>query len=127
MVLHFEASFFIGEIATIAIGSMLIAYLKHTCGMFKIASYRIEKAMSMQNVCPKNEIIMYEGIIHAIDIHRTAIKFLTFSFTCMKFSLLSLITVAVICLSLNLYAIQCSMVCSTFAHTEIDTVSFAKR
>jgi len=37
--------------------------------------------MSMQNnVCRKNETIMYKGIIYAIDIHRTAIK-LVFIFT----------------------------------------------
>lgn len=37
MVLHFMASFFIGEIAVVAIGLILVAFLKHTCGMFKIA------------------------------------------------------------------------------------------
>jgi len=39
-------------------------------------SYRIEKAMSMwNNVCQKNETVMYKEIIYAIDFHRTAIKF----------------------------------------------------
>jgi len=40
-------------------------------------SYRIEKAMAvnmLNNVYLKNEIIMYKEIIHAVDIHRKAMK-----------------------------------------------------
>jgi len=42
-----------------------------------VYSYRIEKAMAinmLNNVCLKNEVIMYKEIIHAVDIHRKAIK-----------------------------------------------------
>jgi len=42
-----------------------------------VYSYRIEKAMAinmLNNVYLKNEIIMYKEIIHAVDIHRKAIK-----------------------------------------------------
>lgn len=37
IMLHMNAAICIGGIAFIATGTMLIAYLKHACGMFKIA------------------------------------------------------------------------------------------
>ncbi|XP_071562691.1 uncharacterized protein [Temnothorax nylanderi] len=71
----------------------LYAYIKHACGMFRIASYRIEKALMTNivkkvslndeiimykemSVSLKDEIIMYKEMILAVDIHRKAIKFL---------------------------------------------------
>lgn len=48
---------------------------QYNCSKNTFYSYRIEKAINMQNnVCPKNEIAMYKGIIYAIDIHRIAMK-----------------------------------------------------
>lgn len=35
--LHIDASCFIGATVLIAVGTMMITYLKHTCGMFRIA------------------------------------------------------------------------------------------
>ncbi|XP_018342332.1 PREDICTED: odorant receptor 4-like [Trachymyrmex septentrionalis] len=59
---------------------MLIGYLKHACGMFKIASYRIERAMINEifknNM--KNEITIYKAMIYAVDIHRKAMKSMVF-------------------------------------------------
>ncbi|XP_050456560.1 odorant receptor 4-like [Cataglyphis hispanica] len=107
IVLYVDTSIFIGGTAMVATGLMLIAYLKHACGMFRIASYRIKKAINMQNnVPPKNEIAMYKGIIYAVDIHRTAMKFCTFLFSYLHLSHFFLIVVGVVCLSLNLYAIS---------------------
>ncbi|XP_070160490.1 odorant receptor 43a-like [Polyergus mexicanus] len=105
--LYADASIFIGGTAMVATGMMLIAYLKHACGMLKIASYRIEKAINMRNnVCQKNETAMYKGIVYAIDIHRTAMKFSTYLFSYLHLSHFFLIIVGVICLSLNLYAMS---------------------
>jgi len=48
-----------------------------------ICSYRIEHVMNMnirQNISLKNKILITDGIICAIDIHRQAMKFV-FTFT----------------------------------------------
>jgi len=37
IMLHGQTAFFIGVLAMIATGTMLIAFLEHTCGMFSIA------------------------------------------------------------------------------------------
>ncbi|XP_077264239.1 uncharacterized protein LOC143898549 [Temnothorax americanus] len=76
---HMYVAFFIGTTVMVAIGTMLITYAQHTCGTFRIGSYRIEHAMSvdiLQNITLKNKILMTEGIIYAVDIHRQAVKFL---------------------------------------------------
>jgi hypothetical protein len=36
---HMNVAFFIGAIVMVAIGTTQIAYIQHTCGMFKIARY----------------------------------------------------------------------------------------
>ncbi|KYN00377.1 hypothetical protein ALC62_08868, partial [Cyphomyrmex costatus] len=76
ILLHIDIAICIGAIAYIATGTMLVGYLKHACGMFKIASYRIERAIII-NIFKndtKNEITIYKAIIYAVDIHRKAIK-----------------------------------------------------
>ncbi|XP_025073577.1 uncharacterized protein LOC105425255 [Pogonomyrmex barbatus] len=60
-----------------ATGTMLIAYFKLICGMFKISSYRIDHAVKiniLQNITIKNKILRSEGLIYAVDIHRQAMK-----------------------------------------------------
>jgi len=37
ILLHMDAAFCIGAIALIATGTLLLAYLKHACGIFRIA------------------------------------------------------------------------------------------
>ncbi|XP_011065844.1 PREDICTED: uncharacterized protein LOC105152963 [Acromyrmex echinatior] len=57
---------------------MLIAYFKHICGMFSIASFRIKKAMAInmqQDVNEEKMVIIYKRMIYAIDIHRKATEF----------------------------------------------------
>jgi len=37
--IHMNVAFFIGATVTVAVGTTQIAYIQHTCGMFKIARY----------------------------------------------------------------------------------------
>ncbi|XP_071637328.1 uncharacterized protein [Temnothorax longispinosus] len=92
--------------------------------------YRIKHAMSidiLQNITLKNKILMTEGIIYAVDIHRQAMKFvftstifvqylrliISFCFGRLSKDLLSafeimmfcLITCGVVCVSINLFQI----------------------
>ncbi|XP_071637315.1 uncharacterized protein [Temnothorax longispinosus] len=130
---HMYVAFSIGATVMVAIGTMLITYAQHTCGMFRIASYRIKHAMSidiLQNITLKNKILMTEGIIYAVDIHRQAMKFvftstifvqylrliISFCFGRLSKDLLSafeimmfcLITCGVVCVSINLFQIASS-------------------
>ncbi|XP_011705121.1 PREDICTED: uncharacterized protein LOC105460374 [Wasmannia auropunctata] len=77
ILLHMIALLYSEVIVGLGIGTMLITYLEHTCGMFKIASYRIEHAVNidiLQNITIKNKILMTKGLIYAVDIHRQAMK-----------------------------------------------------
>ncbi|XP_072757159.1 uncharacterized protein [Anoplolepis gracilipes] len=88
----------------LATGTMLHAYLQYACGMFEIASYRIENTMKIYmsrrvNLQEKN--LVCEGIIYAIDIHRKAIKFSEYLISNFEISFMLLIVSGVITLSLN--------------------------
>ncbi|KAL6260674.1 hypothetical protein P5V15_008194 [Pogonomyrmex californicus] len=101
---HMNAAFCIGAITMIATGTMLIGYLKHACGMFRIASYRFEKAMIINNLQNRfdNEIIIYKGIIYAVNVHRKALQFSKSLISCFEGSFFFLIAVGVLNLSFNL-------------------------
>ncbi|XP_011705132.1 PREDICTED: uncharacterized protein LOC105460384 [Wasmannia auropunctata] len=108
------AAYCIGMVIMVAIGTMLITYLQHTCGMFKIASYRMEHTMSvniLQNITLKNKILMTEGIICAVDIHRQAMKLTKDLMSKFEIMILCLILCGVVCLSMNLFQVQCFRFC----------------
>ncbi|XP_011863544.1 PREDICTED: uncharacterized protein LOC105559667 isoform X3 [Vollenhovia emeryi] len=63
IVLHTNTVFCFGDITMMAVGTMFITYIEHMCGMFRIASYRIEHAINidvLQNITFKNKILMTE-------------------------------------------------------------------
>ncbi|KAL6419422.1 hypothetical protein ACFW04_011420 [Cataglyphis niger] len=77
ILLHTNISSYVGAIVIVGIGTTLIAYLKYICGMIKISSYRIKRAMhinTLKNIKLNNEILVLQGIISAVNIHRQAIK-----------------------------------------------------
>ncbi|XP_071629525.1 uncharacterized protein [Temnothorax longispinosus] len=97
--LHELATIYIGAVSMMATGTMLIAYLQHICGMFGIASYRIEQAINiLQKDILKSEDMVYKEITYAVDIHRKAMEL-----------------------------IQRSVVHSSVTYTENNIVSTAKR
>ncbi|XP_014478954.1 PREDICTED: uncharacterized protein LOC106746671 [Dinoponera quadriceps] len=78
ILLHTNATLCVGTLVTIATGTMLAGYLKHVCGMFRIASYRMEQAINInivEDVSPVEEIMICKKIIYAVDIHRKAMRF----------------------------------------------------
>ncbi|XP_071637929.1 uncharacterized protein [Temnothorax longispinosus] len=97
-------SFFIGLIATTAIGSMLLMYLQHACGMFRITCYRIARTMTpetLQKNNLQNEYLIYKGLICAVDMHRKAMKFSNSTISRFKIMFALLIITFVMCGSLN--------------------------
>ncbi|RLU21491.1 hypothetical protein DMN91_005864 [Ooceraea biroi] len=103
---HLNIAICIGIIITAATGTMFIAYFQYTCGMFMIASFRIERAMEnnkLQDINNKHFILI--GLSRAIEMHRQAMKLcdlLICRFDTMYFCL---IVFGVTCLSLNLLQI----------------------
>ncbi|XP_071653009.1 uncharacterized protein [Temnothorax longispinosus] len=105
---HINIAMAIGCIAIVATGTMLIAYLQHACGMFEIASYRIERAIQFyvtKNINLQSEIRAYKGIIHAVDIHRKATTFSNHLISEFEISFMFLILVGVLSLSLNIFRV----------------------
>ncbi|XP_011056427.1 PREDICTED: putative odorant receptor 92a [Acromyrmex echinatior] len=83
---------------------MFIGYVKYTCGIFKIASYRIERAMTINNLQKKfeKEITIYRDIIYAVNVHHKAMELCKSLISCFEGSFFSLIVIGVLNLSLNL-------------------------
>ncbi|XP_011336962.3 uncharacterized protein LOC105279101 isoform X3 [Ooceraea biroi] len=110
ILLHMNAAIFIGVLTFLAMGTLMIAYLQHTCGMFTIACYRIEHAMEiniLKNISLNNEFSISKKIVNAVNIHREAMKLsedLITRFDTMYFCLTVLV---VITMSLNLF--QCGI------------------
>ncbi|KAL6260665.1 hypothetical protein P5V15_008185 [Pogonomyrmex californicus] len=108
ILLHINTFICIGSITVTATGTMLLGYMVHGCGMFKIASYRMEQAMTIKvfkRISTKDEIMIHKEIIYAVDIHRKAIKYVELLLSNFEGSFVLLILVGVVSLSLNLFAI----------------------
>ncbi|KAF3054297.1 Odorant receptor 295 [Nylanderia fulva] len=108
LLLYMYAAAAIGATALVGTGVLLLSYATYICGIFRIASYRIEKALTIKmpaNFGLKNEIIICKQISNAVDIHRKAIKFCLFLLYSFQKSHVFVIAVAVLGLSLNLYSI----------------------
>ncbi|XP_039311563.1 uncharacterized protein LOC120359131 [Solenopsis invicta] len=106
--LHISLTITISTTAMVANGTMLIAYIQHICGLFRIASYRIKYAINiniLHNVTLKNKIWMIKHISYAVDIHRQAMKLINQLMIILNKMMFCLIVFGVASLSLNLYHI----------------------
>ncbi|XP_032687881.1 uncharacterized protein LOC116852030 [Odontomachus brunneus] len=77
ILLHINTAIFIGGITVPATLSVLVSCQECVCGMFTVACYRIEHAMStdaLRNVSLNSKNLISDGIIRAVDIHREAMK-----------------------------------------------------
>ncbi|XP_026824696.1 uncharacterized protein LOC109611485 isoform X2 [Ooceraea biroi] len=95
-----------GIIAYVATTTMFISFFKHICGMFEIASYRIEQVMAIElllDINTKNEILIYKKLIYAVDIHRKAMEFAKYCLNKLEGSMLVFLIATVLCLSFNLF------------------------
>ncbi|XP_070152577.1 uncharacterized protein [Polyergus mexicanus] len=78
ILLHINTVICIGATTLTATGTMLIGCAIHACGLFKIASYRMEQIMNikmLKNVNLKERTMIYnKKIFYAVQIHRKTIK-----------------------------------------------------
>ncbi|KAL6428620.1 hypothetical protein ACFW04_007916 [Cataglyphis niger] len=114
ILLYMDIVLFIGATTLVGSETIFVSYFIQTCGIFKIASYRIEKAITIKmpinidlekRLDQANEIIIYKKIIRAVDIHCKAIKLSFYLMRTIQGSHILMIIINVVCLSLNLYAI----------------------
>ncbi|XP_032680468.1 odorant receptor 43a-like [Odontomachus brunneus] len=108
IMLHTDIAVIIGTFAMIATGTLLLVSLKHACGMFSIASYRIERAITnnrRENVNLKDQNVIFRRMVYAIDIHRKAMQYSNFLVSSFEGTFFLLIAFTVICLSFNFFRI----------------------
>ncbi|KAF3054538.1 Odorant receptor 303 [Nylanderia fulva] len=77
ILLHSIASICIALTVIMGTGTLFMIYFQLICGMFTVASYRIERAMSvnmLQDINLRQNILTFKGLICAVDIHRQAMK-----------------------------------------------------
>ncbi|XP_011348437.1 odorant receptor 85b isoform X2 [Ooceraea biroi] len=108
ILLHTNVAFSIGGTAFAATGLMLLSYVEHSCGMFQIASYRLEKALGnvLENISAEKEMMQYRQIVYAITIHRDAMEFSTLFISNFGNSFFGVAVVGVLCMSLNFFGIS---------------------
>ncbi|XP_050460192.1 uncharacterized protein LOC126856057 [Cataglyphis hispanica] len=101
--LHRHTACCIGTLAMLTTGTMLLTYLQHTCAMFSIACYRVERAIDiLEKGGYQNEEKSCEEMIRAVNIHCKAMKLSNFLISNFSGSFFCLIAAGVLCLSCNL-------------------------
>ncbi|XP_039311549.1 uncharacterized protein LOC105198347 isoform X2 [Solenopsis invicta] len=106
IILHADVAFCVGALAMLATGTTSLAFFQHACGMFKIAGYRMEKAITIgirQMNGTRNATFIYKGIIVAVDMHRKAIKIVEIFAASFNVTFSLLIFDGILYASLNLY------------------------
>ncbi|XP_011350438.1 odorant receptor 4 isoform X3 [Ooceraea biroi] len=96
----------VGSFVLVGVGALFVSYGKCISGMFKIACFRLERAMAadtLQNIYLKNHFVTNKYIIGAVQIHRKAMEFADYLIYCFEKSLLFIAGTTVFCVSLNLY------------------------
>ncbi|XP_026823715.1 uncharacterized protein LOC105281869 isoform X5 [Ooceraea biroi] len=107
--LHLYATQYIGGSILLAGAIVVTGYFTYFCGLFNIASYRIEQAMQINSdkICNwKNKREIDKKISHAVDIHRTALEIIEFYLYNCEGAYFLIVAIIVISLSLNLFGIS---------------------
>ncbi|KAH0946893.1 hypothetical protein HN011_001517 [Eciton burchellii] len=108
ILLHMNAAIFIGILTFLAMGTLLIAYIQHTCGMFKIACYRIEHAIEInifKKIDSNSQTSICKKIVYAVDIQREAMRLTQLLISRFDATYFCLTILAVTALTLNLFQI----------------------
>ncbi|EZA47010.1 hypothetical protein X777_17037 [Ooceraea biroi] len=120
ILLHLYAVQYIAGGTILVAGTLVAGYFTYCCGLFNIASYRIEQAMRINsdevtNWTNKRQVD--KKISHAVDIHRITLNILEFYLYNFEETCFLLIVLNVICLSLHLFGIF-QAVCFVFRMEE---------
>ncbi|RLU26023.1 ObirOr5-9E43 [Ooceraea biroi] len=106
ILLHLYSALFIAVATLLGTAILMTGYFIHFCGLFNIASYRIEQAINSHEVTNrKYKSEMRKKITNAVDIHRKTIEFIDFFLYNFEGTFILIIMIIIICLSLNLFRI----------------------
>ncbi|XP_025160062.1 uncharacterized protein LOC109503778 isoform X2 [Harpegnathos saltator] len=75
---HFILFLSIGSIGVVAMATLMALFLKHACGLLKIASYRLERAMNTKDIQQTSSLmkerIMRVRVMQAVNIQQQALN-----------------------------------------------------
>ncbi|XP_019699724.1 odorant receptor Or2-like isoform X2 [Harpegnathos saltator] len=106
ILLHMQLTAVVGIVTVVSTETLFFAYVHHVCGLFDVASYRIEHALdeSVTVLSASSKInATHMKIIGAVDIHQRAIEFFQYLMSTFSSSYFILIILGVASLSLNLF------------------------
>ncbi|KAH0945379.1 hypothetical protein HN011_009608 [Eciton burchellii] len=107
--LHLDITLGLVIATLIGTESLYVIYIQHACGMFQVASYRLNQAFNKKvlhtYVPEKRAIIVYRKIVEAIHIHKRAIKFSEFLWSSLMISYSILLTIGITSLVLHLFCL----------------------
>ncbi|XP_072744247.1 uncharacterized protein [Anoplolepis gracilipes] len=107
--LHFNITVAIVLTILISTESLYVTHVLHACGMFQIASYRMNRAFDnkLLKICTseKRAIIVCKGIIEAVYIHKRAIEFSEFLWSTFSTSYCILLVFGITSLLINLFCL----------------------
>ncbi|XP_067212005.1 odorant receptor 24a-like [Linepithema humile] len=105
--LHFFAFLCIALNTVVAFAALIGLYFKHACGLLKIASYRIEHAMNVEDMRPisplEREYVMCIKIMRAVSIQQKALKFTDRIMSCFTIMYFLLIIIGAISISVSMF------------------------
>ncbi|KAH0944521.1 Or9e48 [Eciton burchellii] len=108
-ILHMNLLWAAATFVLVSIGTMMLSYLILICGMFKIASYRLERAITgispSRSVSSKKEFMPYKQVICAVDIHRKAMESADLFKSNFEGLFFFVVVITICCLSLNLFRV----------------------
>ncbi|XP_039311298.1 uncharacterized protein LOC105195936 isoform X2 [Solenopsis invicta] len=112
--------------------TLVMSYVHHACGLFEIASYRIERALFKDTAkditsSTQRSSIICQGIINGFTMYKRAIEFIDMIQITYKWAYSILLPLGVLSLSVNLFTIQRTMVRSSVKSTKIITAFNAKK
>ncbi|XP_026828781.1 uncharacterized protein LOC105285101 isoform X4 [Ooceraea biroi] len=106
LLFHEVVTVYVGVTAVCSTGGTTIMYFLHSCALFKVASYRIENAIDKKILAipdPTRKYLLQQKIVHAILIHRRAIKYIELWSSNFMVPFTILILIGVSSLSFNLF------------------------
>ncbi|XP_026831069.1 odorant receptor 22c-like isoform X3 [Ooceraea biroi] len=99
---------FISVGTLVGTGILITGYFIHFCGLFNVASYRMQQVMrrnSHELIYRKHKSEIEKKISHAVDIHRATINIIEFFLYNFEGTFILVTAIIVICLSLHLFGI----------------------
>ncbi|XP_071628224.1 uncharacterized protein [Temnothorax longispinosus] len=122
LTLYLFVTAFIGLSTMISKEMFLLMYVQHTCAMFQITSYRIERTVNKnhtKSLISAEKFNSHKSIVEAIDSHQNVIKFVDSLKSTFSVTHLFAISIGVASLSINLYLMQHSMVRGSIEHAKM--------